>query len=70
MFSALAHGLILLPFGAVMNYEFVLRKAGRKLWQCRVVGCRLTGAGSRPDLAIRDWKAQVRLWGSNAWEQN
>lgn len=29
-------------------------------WQARVSGSRLTGWGSRPDLAIADWRKQTR----------
>jgi hypothetical protein len=38
---------------------YKLQKVG-KIWQCKVDGHQVCGAGSRPDLAIRDWKEQKR----------
>lgn len=34
----------------------------RALWNCRVDGSYVVGAGSRPELALRDWKEQHRRW--------
>lgn len=41
---------------------YMLRQSGNG-WNCRVRNSRVTGWGSRPELAIRDWKKQSRLFG-------
>lgn len=41
--------------------EYILTKNGRG-WLCRVDGFSCRGWGSRPDLAIRDWKEQKRRY--------
>jgi hypothetical protein len=42
--------------------EYILVKMSPKSWQCRVNGQKAVGWGSRPDLAIRNWHEQERLW--------
>ena len=48
---------------------FVVRRVGR-IWQAQMYDpttidwiSNLCGSGSRPELAIRDWKEQYRRWG-------
>ena len=43
---------------------YQLEKTGRKSWTYRVEGYVAVGWGSRPDLAIRNWKQQDKLWKS------
>jgi hypothetical protein len=40
---------------------FMIRKTNSG-WTCRVRNSRATGWGSRPDLAIRDWKVQSKAF--------
>lgn len=48
-----------------MTYQ--LTKMGKSKWLCLVQGSPICAIGSRPDLAIRDWKKQRKLrekkWG-------
>ena len=42
---------------------YKLRKSGTN-WTCHVGRFIAVGSGSRPELAIRDWTRQNRLWKS------